>query len=106
MPLAVAYLGRQKLSAIFSDIDVIVNMALIGFVLMLVSTQNWIFARLAIYFNLYQILLVAWIVKAFRKKDQKLIYMIVLGVYLVYFFYENVLTLGIEYRSNFITWFN
>lgn len=106
LPLVAAYLGRQKLRAIFSDSDVIVNMSLIGFVLMLISTQNWIFARLAIYFNLYQVLLVAWIVKAFRKKDQKLVYMLLLGVYLVYFFYENVLTLGIEYRSNFITWFN
>ncbi|MDT3428808.1 transmembrane protein EpsG [Paenibacillus forsythiae] len=106
LPLIVAYLGREKLSAQFKDIDVIVNMSLIGFVLMLVATQNWIFARLAIYFTVYQILLTAWIVKAFRRKDQKLVYLVVLVVYLVYFFYENVITLGIDYRSDLIPWFN
>ncbi|WP_025691361.1 EpsG family protein [Paenibacillus zanthoxyli] len=106
LPLVIAYLGRKKLSATFPDIDIIVNMSLIGFVLMLVATQNWIFARLAIYFTLYQILLTAWMVKAFRRKDQKLVYLVILIVYLIYFFYENVITLGIDYRSNFITWFN
>lgn len=105
-PLFLAYLGREKLRKLYPKFDVIVNLSLIGVVLMLIATQNWIFARLAIYFTLYQIILLAWIVKAFREKDQKLVYLGILLIYFVFFYYENAVTLGIEYRSDYITWFN
>ncbi|MEB9893199.1 EpsG family protein [Bacillus cereus] len=106
MPLLVAYWGRDKLRMLFADIDIIVNLSLIGSFFMLISTQNWIFARLAIYFNLYQIVLTSWIVMAFRKKDQKLIYLCILVIYGIYFTYENMFVLGIMYRSDFLIWFH
>ncbi|WP_410513551.1 EpsG family protein [Paenibacillus sp. BR2-3] len=105
LPLVIAFLGRIKLRNLFPKIDIVVNLSLIGLVLMMISTQNWIFARLAIYFSLYQILLYSWIIKAFRKKDQKLIYIIILIVYFIYSFYENVLMLDIRYQSDYLTWF-
>lgn len=104
-PLIIAFLGRDKLRMLYPQIDVFVNLSLIGAVLMIISTQNWIFARMAIYFTLYQIVLVAWVIKVFRQKDQKLIYLVLLFIYLLFFFYENVITLGIQYRSDYLTWF-
>lgn len=104
-PLIIAYFGREKLRMLYPQIDIFVNLSLIGAVLLIISTQNWIFARMAIYFTLYQIVLVAWIVKVFRQKDQKLIYLILLVIYLIFFFYENVITLNIQYRSDYLTWF-
>ncbi|WP_064091725.1 EpsG family protein [Rossellomorea aquimaris] len=101
-PLLIAYLGREKLKEIFPASDVIVNMALIGFVFMLISTQNWIFARFSIYFGLYQLILISWIIKLFRKKDEKIIYFCILVCYTFYFYYEHVISLGIEYRSQFL----
>ena len=49
-------------------------MAIIGLMFMIISTQNWIFARFSIYFNLYQLILISWVVKLFHEKDQRFIY--------------------------------
>lgn len=67
-PLVVAYLGREKLRVVFPKSDYIVNMALLGLVFMIISTEQWIFARVAIYFNLYQLILISWIIEVFSKK--------------------------------------
>ena len=74
VPILIAYLGRDKLREIFPSSDYIVNMALVGFMFMIISTQNWIFARFGIYFSLYQLILISWVVKLFNKKNQRLVY--------------------------------
>src|SRR5690606_3034867 len=55
VPLLIAYLGRDKLRELYPSSDYIVNMAFVGFIFMVISTQNWIFARFSIYFSLYQL---------------------------------------------------
>lgn len=102
-PLLIAYLGREKLRAIFPESDYIVNMSLIGLVFMIVSTQNWIFARFNIYFDLYQLILVGWVVKLFNQKEQRMVYLGILACYFLFHYYESVISLNINYRSEFIT---
>lgn len=92
-PVVIAYLGREKLRKIFPKSDVIVNMSILSVVFMIISTQNWIFARFSIYFGLYQLILIGWIVKLFSKRDQKLIYYGIIICYFIYFFYEHVIAL-------------
>lgn len=104
VPIMIAYLGRDKLKEIFPNSDYIVNMAVLGFVFMMISTQNWIFARFSIYFELYQIILISWAVKLFRQKDEKFIYYGIVVCYLAYYYYESVMTLDILYRSNYLVW--
>ncbi|WP_226038102.1 EpsG family protein [Aquibacillus saliphilus] len=104
VPIVIAYLGRNKLKKIWPDSDYIVNMALVGMVFMIIATQNWIFARFSIYFDLYQLILISWIIKIFREKDQKLIYLVIIVCYFAYYFYENVITLNINYRSDYFIW--
>ncbi|MCM3735037.1 EpsG family protein [Bacillus cytotoxicus] len=101
-PLILAYFGRERLRELFPKSDYVVNMALLGAVFMLISTQNWIFARFTIYFGLYQLILISWVVKLFTKKDQKFIYYAIVVCYFVYFVYEHVITLSIIYKSNFL----
>jgi len=103
-PLIIAYLGREKLKVLFPKSDYIVNMALLGFVFMLISTQSWIFARVSIYFELYQLILISWIIKLFSIRDGRVLYYAIIICYLIYFYYEHVVNLNIEYRSNFLTW--
>ncbi|MFC7322716.1 EpsG family protein [Halobacillus campisalis] len=103
-PLFVAYLGRDRLREVMPNSDVIINMCLIGFVFMVVSTQNWIFARFSIYFGLYQLILISWLVLLFRDRDEKLVYYGILVCYLFYYFYENVITLNISYESHYLLW--
>ncbi|WML45825.1 EpsG family protein [Neobacillus sp. PS3-40] len=102
VPLLIAFLGREKLRKIMPNSDYIVNMAMLSLVFMIVSTQNWIFARFAIYFSLYQIILISWIVKLFNEKNQRLIYFMILICYLIYHYYDSVITLNIQYKSNFL----
>jgi transmembrane protein EpsG len=102
IPLVIAFFGREKLREIYPDSDVIVNMAIIGLSFMIISMGNWIFARFNIYFELYQIILLSWIVKVFREKDQRLVYYAILLCYFGYYFYESVINLNIIYRSNYL----
>ncbi|WP_214628642.1 EpsG family protein [Paenibacillus agaridevorans] len=104
IPLAIAFLGKDKLRRLFPGGDVIVNLSLVGAVIMIISTQNWIFARLGIYFSLYQLILLGWVIKLFREKDQRLMYIAFIGFYFLYFFYENVIILDIRYASDYIRW--
>ncbi|MHA7139558.1 EpsG family protein [Rossellomorea arthrocnemi] len=104
VPIVIAYLGRDKLREIFPDSDVIVNLAMLGLVFMLISTQNWIFARFSIYFSLYQLILISWIIKVFKKKDRKIIYLGIVSCYFLYYFYENVISLNILYESDYLSW--
>lgn len=105
-PLVIAYLGREKLRAVFPKSDYIVNMALLGLVFMIISTQQWIFARVAIYFNLYQLILISWIIEVFSKKDRKFVYYIILVLYFIFYYYENVVSLNILYESDVLDgWF-
>lgn len=104
VPLLIAFFGREKLRQLFPKSDVIVNLTMVGFVLMIISTQNWIFARMSLYFCLYQIILLGWLVKLFRPKDQKFMYIIILVLYFIYFYFENVLILDIRYTSKYLIW--
>ncbi|WP_164667383.1 EpsG family protein [Virgibacillus doumboii] len=101
-PLFIAYLGRERLKEIMPNSDYIVNMSLMGLIFMIIATQNWIFARVSIYFELYQLILISWIVKVFRERDQKIIYIAIIACYLAYFYFENVINLNIMYRSDYI----
>lgn len=104
VPIVIAYLGRDKLKEIMPNSDYIVNMSLIGFMFMLISTQNWIFARFSIYFELYLLILVSWVIKLFRKQDQKLVYFGMITCYLAYYYFESVVSLNIVYQSDFFPW--
>ncbi len=102
VPLIIAYMGREKLREIFPSSDYIVNMALIGFVFMIISTQNWIFARFSIYFTLYQLILISWIIKIFKEKQQRVVYILLIVCYFLYYYYESVISLNIQYKSNIL----
>jgi transmembrane protein EpsG len=103
-PLLLAFIGREKLKEIFPNSDYIVNLSLIGILFMIVSTQNWIFARVNIYFELYNLILISWIPSLFRKNDRTLVYYSILILYFLYYIYENIITLGIIYNSDYIKW--
>lgn len=103
VPVLLAYVGKERLKEIMPNSNIIVNMSIMSLIFMLISTQNWIFARFSIYFGLYSLILVAWIIKIFRMKDQKLIYFSILLFYFIYFLFEHVLALNMEYKSNYIT---
>jgi transmembrane protein EpsG len=102
VPIFIAFLGREKLRWIFPKIDYIVNMSIIGFIFMIISSQDWIFARFSIYFSLYELILISWILNVFREKDRKVIYYAIIVCYFAYYFYESVISLNIIYSSDYL----
>lgn len=104
VPLFAAYIGREKLRAMWPKSDVIVNLSLLGLIFMIVATKSWIFARFDIYFGLYSLILISWVIQLFKKKERQFIYYALLVCYLVYFYYDQVMTLGIQYRSDYFHW--
>ncbi|GGH81685.1 transmembrane protein EpsG [Pullulanibacillus pueri] len=102
VPLLIAYLGRERLRAFWPKSDYIVNLSLLGFIFMIIASKNWIFARFDIYFDLYSLILITWIIPLFIEKNRFLVYYGVIVCYFIYFYYEQVVTLGIEYNSDYI----
>lgn len=106
IPLFIAYIGREKLNEIFPKSDYIVNLSIISLIFMIIAIQNWIFARFTIYFGIYEIILLSWIVKLFKEKDQKFIYFGILICYFIYFIYEYVISQNVQYRSDILLFLN
>ena len=102
IPAALAYVGRHRLRELWPKSDYIVNLAMIGNLFMIVSLQNWIFARFNIYFGLYNVILLSWIVLVFAKNSRKLVYYAILVFYLAYYYYETFVSLGLVYESDYI----
>lgn len=103
-PLLLAFVGRNRLRSICPYSDLMVNLSLLTLIFMILSTQNWIFARMTIYLGFYNVLLVSWICKIFVKKDQKLIYLAIICLYFLFFYFEHVITLQIVYQSHYLVW--
>jgi len=103
-PLIVAYLGRDKLRELWPKSDYIVNLSLLGVVFIIVATQNWIFARFQIYFGLYSLILISWVIELFKKQYRKLVYYAIISLYFLYFYYEQVIALNIDYKSDYLFW--
>jgi transmembrane protein EpsG len=101
-PLFIAYLGREKLRNIFPNSDYIVNLCILNLIFMIIASQNWIFARFTIYFGLYNLILITWIVKLVKERDQKFLYYGIFIFYLAYFYYEHVISLNILYKSHYL----
>ncbi|MCQ6278898.1 EpsG family protein [Bacillus sp. EB600] len=101
-PLIVAFIGRERLRELWPKSDYIVNLSILGFVFMVISSKNWIFARFDIYFGLYSLILISWIVNLFSNQDRRVIYYVILGCYFIYFYYEQVISLNIIYKSIYI----
>lgn len=101
-PLVFAFFGRERLRELWPQSDYIVNLTTLGVVFVTVATKNWIFARFNIYFNLYSFILISWVVILMVKQNRRLVYYGILICYLIFFIYEQVISLDIKYTSKYL----
>lgn len=102
IPIILAYLKREQIKDNWPGSNIFVNMSLLNLLVMCFSLNNWIFARFAIYFELYSIVLLAYIVKSSSRREEKVfLYYGLIVAYFIYFWYEHVISLNIIYKSNF-----
>ncbi len=105
IPVIIAFFSRKKLSAEYEESNILVNFSLINFFFMLFATYNWIFARMSIYFNLYNLILLPLIIRVnFTDRWlRNIVYYLLILLFLFYYYYETIVTLDIKYVSKFLS---
>ena len=75
--------------------NIMVNFSVINVIAILLATRYWIYARFNMYFSLYMILLLIWCIKyLFDERNEKIIYLMCMGFYALYYYYEMHISLG------------
>ena len=100
VPVVLAYLKRGVIREKWEHGDIFVNMNIICMIVMLFSAYNWIFARFTVYFQLYSFILLPYIIKnCLTGKERRLIHFGLIVCYFMFFYYDQVITLGMRYTS-------
>lgn len=101
VPIIFSFLGRKYFANNDKRYRVFSNMAILNFLFYLLSYQNWIFARVAMYFQLYTIVLYPYVIgRIFNLKDQKIVYMTMICFYLCFYTFEVKNTTYTSYYLN------
>ena len=83
VPLVLAYFSKEKMRQLGNIGDILININFVNAAFYIISTYNWIFARLAIYTSCYFIVLTSWVVYNGAKKKERALYygLCVIGFY-------------------------
>lgn len=99
IPPILALMFRRYIDAAKRPIlDLSVNMSIVSMGAYIVSaaTSGLIIGRIPIYFSLYNYILLPWIIEnVFTKRSQKLVYTILIVLYLVFYYYQTSITWGL-----------
>ena len=102
VPMALAYLSRRRLHDFWPQSDIIVNMSIMNFLILLVSTYNWLVARLAFYTIPFNALLVPLIIsKSFEGRTKKVMYLITTILFVAYGAFQGF-WFAYTYESDFL----
>lgn len=102
VPVVMAFLGRHKLKEEWAESNVFVCMSVMNLLVMTFSLFNWLFARFAFYFQPYNFVLLPYMIKIlFNRQEKHLVYFLFIICYFAFFYYEQAITLNINYRSEF-----
>lgn len=100
VPLFLAYIKKDKLKEVWSGSDILVNLALLNCIFVAFGMVNWIFNRFSLYLQLYNFILIPFIIKnCFDGKERRLVYYSCIICYLFFFYVEQVSLLKLNYRS-------
>ncbi len=99
-PIIVAYFNKDRMLRLGRTGDILINIAFLNTAIYIISTYNWIFARLAIYLSVYYIILTVWVASYAVKPKDRMIYMS--GLVIMYFLYSRFIAYQIYmYQSNY-----
>lgn len=104
VPVVLSYLYRDKIKEKWAESNVFINMSLLNLIMITFALYNWIFARFSIYFQLYNFILLPFIIKNCfeRREERDLIYYLFLICYFIFFYVEHIIQLNVVYKSNFL----
>ena len=100
LPLCVAYKYRTLMIK-EKYYNIIINMALLDMLFMVLAMNNWIYARLCIYFDPFLIIVYSWILKyVFTTESKKYASFIFIIFGVVFFWYQMYIALGGQIYSS------
>lgn len=106
VPLVLAFMGRHIIERRNNQIiKVATNMSIITFCLYIIAmfTNGMAVGRLLAFFEIYNIILIPWLVEnIFEEKSRKLITILCVLFYLVFFYFQMVITWNIGYESDIL----
>lgn len=90
VPLILCFLGRRnKELNSKKGYDLVVNMSVLNLIFMLLANKYWIYARFNMYFSLYSILLLTWCIdNIFEVRSEKIVRLLSVILYILFFLYE------------------
>ena len=101
VPIVLAYLKRKELNEKWPESNVFVNMALINVIFVAFGMFNWIFNRFTLYMQVYNFILIPYIVKnCLQGKERRLIYIGFIICYFIFLYREQVIGMNMIYKFN------
>lgn len=105
VPVILAYIKRNELKEKWTIGNIFVNISIINLIFVSFGMFNWIFNRFTLYFQLYNFILVPYIIMNCAKgKERRLLYFIFVVCYFIFFYREQVIGLNIKYKSDYFDW--
>lgn len=102
VPVVLAYLKRDELERKWPESNIFVNISLINLFFVSFGMFNWIFNRFTLYLQLYNFILVPYIIKnCLRNKEKRLFYLGFLICYSIFFYREQVIGMNMKYNSEY-----
>ncbi|WP_017380773.1 EpsG family protein [Paenisporosarcina sp. TG-14] len=91
VPVVLGFIYRKKLAENVTSYNIIMNFSLLNFLTLLIASYSWIFARIGIYFGLYNLILIpAIIYYCFDKKLRVLVGFMAIVCYIVFFYFDSL----------------
>lgn len=95
VPVVLSYWGKDYVKGKEKYYNIVVNFSVINLIFIMLATKFWIYARFNMYFSLYMIILLTWIVRyMFDERNRKIVYILCVLLYAIYYFYEMHISLG------------
>lgn len=99
-PIVVAYLNQDRMKRLGHIGDILINLAFLNAAVYVIASYNWIFARIAIYLQLYYIIFAGWVVTYGVKPKDRAVY--TTGLIATFFLYSRQLSYQIYmYQSDY-----
>lgn len=102
-PIFLSFLAKQPISKYIDDENSLwLNLSMLNAEIMFVAlfgTANY-FARLANYFLIFQTISLPYLLKYFTERSRKLLIVIIVGAYLLYFIYANLINQPFDVQFN------
>ncbi|MGL5244951.1 MAG: EpsG family protein [Sarcina sp.] len=102
VPVILAFIKRKSLNEKWPESNIFVNISLVCFIIMVFSVFNWAFARFTVTLQPYSFILLPYIIRnCLERTEKRLVYLGFLIGYLIFFYFEHWISLGIIYRTKF-----